>query len=145
MKLKLPFAAAFFLLALMPFSGGELLAQSSGGSGFITTSADSSISPDKKQLRFEDYEARLNALLKTRRDEEKQFLAAVLLMVMEDKLPERLIETSYKWVVNKRPDTNYPFIYFERVLRIQANLLKIPLPAFDYSIYKTRPDRSAGN
>ncbi len=104
----------------------------------VTTTSETESSQETK-LRFADYEERLNALLKTRRDEEKKFVSDVMKMVIEGELPERLIETSYKWVVNKRPDTNYPFIYFERVLRIQAKLVKIEIPAFDYDIYRVKP------
>ncbi|MEZ6094930.1 MAG: hypothetical protein R3C03_11980 [Pirellulaceae bacterium] len=93
-------------------------------------------------LRFVDYERRLNAILKTRRDEEKQFVAAVLLLVKNGDLEEKLIETSYKWVMNKRPDTKYPFVYFERVLRLQAQKEGLSIPEFDYAIYKTKVVRT---
>ena len=91
-------------------------------------------------LRFERYEELLNGLLKTRRDEEKEFVAGVIAQVRAGTIPERLVETSYKWVLNKRPDTNYPFVYFERVLRIQATELGIgnTIPAFDFEVYRSR-------
>lgn len=91
-------------------------------------------------LRFERYEELLNGLLKTRRDEEKEFVAGVMAQVRAGTIPERLVETSYKWVLNKRPDTNYPFVYFERVLRIQATELGIgnTIPAFDFEVYRSR-------
>ena len=90
-------------------------------------------------LRFEEYEELLNGLLRTRRDEEKAFVAVVLDRVQDGSIPERLVETSYKWVLNKRPNTNYPFVYFERVLRIQATQLELNqfIPEFDYEIYRT--------
>lgn len=103
------------------------------------------LDPDALDTRFSDYEARLNAILKTRHNEEKQFVTGVLAMVRAGTLPERLIETSYKWVMNKRPDTNYPFVYFEKVLRVQASILEIELPAFDYEIYENRVFRSDKN
>lgn len=92
------------------------------------------------ELRFKDYEQRLNALLKTRRDEEKSFVQEVVAKIRSGAIPERLVETSYKWVLNKRPNTNYPFIYFERVLRIQAKRIRLEpqIPAFDYDIYNQR-------
>lgn len=90
-------------------------------------------------LRFEQYEELLNQILKTRRDEEKAFVAVVIARVQDGSIPERLVETSYKWVLNKRPDTNYPFVYFERVLRIQATQLELQqfIPEFDYDVYQT--------
>ena len=113
--------------------------QTSSGSPLSRVStAKSNIDDADKDLHFTDYEARLNAILKTRRDEEKKFVSEVMALVRNGVLPERLIETSYKWVMNKRPGTDYPFIYFERVLRIQAAIMKLEIPAFDYSIYDQR-------
>ena len=83
---------------------------------------------------------KIQAILKTRLPEEKEFVSKVLKLVREGKLPERVMETSYKWSLNKHPDSNYPFVYFERVLRIQANKLRIELPAFDYTVYRQRAD-----
>jgi len=90
-------------------------------------------------LRFAEYEELLNGILRTRRDEEKAFVAAVLDRVQDGSIPERLVETSYKWVLNKRPNTNYPFVYFERVIRIQATQLELNqfIPEFDYEVYQT--------
>ncbi len=109
------------------------------------SSSISNVGDEERELRFADYEERLNAVLKTRRDEEKKFVKDVLRLVKDGELPEHLIETSYKWVVNKRPDSDYPFIYFERVLRIQAGLLELTIPEFDYSIYDHKVFRSGGN
>lgn len=103
------------------------------------------VADEERELRFADYEERLNAVLKTRRDEEKKFVKDVLRLVKDGVLPEHVVETSFKWVVNKRPDTDYPFVYFERVLRIQANQLELTIPEFDYSIYDQRLYRSGGN
>lgn len=127
---------ALATLAMTLWTDGRVAAQQSGSP--LTKVSTAKAGADPNDLRFIDYEERLNALLKTRRDEEKLFVAQVILKVKNGELPERLIETSYKWVMNKRPDTDYPFIYFERVLRIQAALLKIPLPDFDYEIYEKR-------
>jgi hypothetical protein len=91
---------------------------------------------------LEEYERQLNAILKTRRDEEKEFVARVIQKVKEEKIPTYLVDTSFQWVRNRRPDTDYPFIYFERVLRIQAESLNLQdeIPPFDLTIY----DQSAG-
>jgi hypothetical protein len=107
--------------------------------------AQASTSDDDVELRFQDYEDKIQAILKTRLPEEKEFVTDVLQLVREGKLPERIVETSYKWALNKHPDSNYPFVYFERVLRIQANKLKIELPEFDYSVYRQRLDRRSSN
>lgn len=88
--------------------------------------------------RFLQYEQQLNAILKTRRDEERKFVTDIVAKVREGKLPSKLIQTSFKWVQKKRPNTNFPFIYFEKVLRIQATRAGIPgtIPAYDFDIYR---------
>ncbi len=100
--------------------------------------AQSGVNDADVRMRFDRYEEKINALLKTRRDEEKQFIAELMAKVRTGEIPEPLIETSYKWVLNKKPDTKYPFVYFERVLRLQAQKLAVEIPAFDYEIYRTR-------
>ena len=89
--------------------------------------------------QFVEYERKLNALLKTRADEEKKFVNQIVMQVKLGKIPSRLVSTSYQWGRTKRPNTNYPFIYFEKVIRIQAKAMKLEkeIPPFDYSIYKS--------
>ena len=87
--------------------------------------------------QFIEYEKQLNALLRTRRDEEQVFIRSVVRQVRLGRIPSRLVSTSYGWVRNNRPTTNYPFIYFERVLRLQATAINLgnEIPSFDTSIY----------
>lgn len=89
--------------------------------------------------QFIEYEQQLNAILRTRRDEEKEFVGQVVRQVRLGKIPSKLVSTSYGWVRNKRPNTNYPFIYFEKVLRLQAKAVKLEkeIPNFDLKIYKS--------
>lgn len=88
--------------------------------------------------RFQQYEQQLNAILKTRRTEERQFVTDLVANVRAGKLPSKLVQTSFRWVQKKRPQTNFPFIYFERVLRLQATKAGIPdtIPAYDFAIYR---------
>ncbi len=117
------------------------------GSCILLQSRDSiaqDFEPEKfNPAQFEEYERQLNALLKTRRDEEKTFVKEVVDKIRKGKIPSKLVSTSYKWVANRRPTTNYPFVYFERVLRLQAKKIKIEkeVPAFDYNIYRSRAKR----
>ena len=76
-------------------------------------------------------------MLKTRRDEEKEFIGLVVNQIRLGRIPSRLVSTSFEWVRNKRPTTKYPFVYFERVLRLQAGRvgLENEIPPFDFSIY----------
>ena len=102
--------------------------------------------------RFQQYEQQLNAILKTRRDEEREFISGIVGQVRTGRLPSKLVQTSFRWVQKKRPDTNFPFIYFERVLRLQATKAGLPntIPPFDFDIYNqfdngTRPFTRGGS
>ena len=87
--------------------------------------------------QFLEFERQLNAMLKTRRDEEKEFIGLVVNQIRLGKIPSKLVSTSFEWVRNKRPNTKYPFVYFERVLRLQAGRVELEaeIPPFDFSIY----------
>lgn len=84
------------------------------------------------------YEQQLNSILRARLPEEKAFIAAIVRMVGEGVLPRGLVDTSFAWIRKRRPYTNYPFFYFERVLRLQTSRLEIAIPPFDFSIYQRR-------
>lgn len=87
---------------------------------------------------FAEYDRVLQAVLKTRRDEEKVFVNQVVEYVRLNRLPKKLVDASFLWVRQNRPTTRYPFVYFERVLRLQAERLHLKVPDFDRSIYSTR-------
>jgi hypothetical protein len=123
------------LAALLTGQASKLQAQE------LTTTSSETDSEDEVELRFRDYEAKIQALLKTRLNEEKAFVTLVMEKVRAGEIPEKMVETSYKWVLNKHPDTNYPFIYFERVLRIQGDKVGIEIPPFDYEVYRQRLGR----
>lgn len=84
------------------------------------------------------YEQQLNAILRARLPEERAFVASVVRMVGEGELPRGVVNTSFAWIRKRRPYTNYPFFYFERVLRLQTSRLEIAIPPFDFSIYQRR-------
>ena len=87
---------------------------------------------------WQQYDKQLRAVLKARFPEEKNFVSQLTLMVQEEKLPKKLIDSAWLWVRSKRPNTPYPFVYFERVIRLQAARAKFAIPAFDRSIYSER-------
>ncbi len=93
-----------------------------------------------------EYERELNAILKTRRDQEKVFVHEIVEKVRLGKIPYKLVATSFQWGRNKRPNTNFPFIYFEHVIRLQAKKLKLQdeIPPFDYSIYRSAGQATNG-
>jgi hypothetical protein len=136
MSLRHHFAFAAILCAAMVCGATTSYAQI-GLAVSDTTSSDAPEDPAIVRARFIEYERQLNAMLKTRRDEEKQFVAEVINQIRLEKIPSKLVTTSFEWVRNKRPDTEYPFVYFERVLRLQAKRLQLgnEIPAFDYRIY----------
>ena len=84
------------------------------------------------------YEKQLNAILKTRFAEEKEYVRKVVKLVSQEKIPRKVVDTSFKWVLNKRPLTNNRFIYFQRVLTLQGKKLRLPIPPFDDSFYRRR-------
>ena len=86
--------------------------------------------------RLREYERQLNAVLKTRKDEERQFIGLLVGQIGTGAVSPQLVQTSFKWVRKKRPDTTFPFLYFERVLRIMATQQGVgdQIPPFDMSI-----------
>ena len=114
---------------------------------FLQTGAADDFMPETyTEAQFSEYERQLNAMLKTRTDEEKKFISDVVTQVRLGRIPSKLVSTSYQWGRKNRPTTNYPFIYFEKVLRIQAKAIKLEdeIPPFDYSVYKSAGQRSEG-
>jgi len=91
---------------------------------------------DFDDLPIVEYEKQLNAILKTRFTEEKEYVHKIVQLVDRDEIPRKVVATSFKWVLKKRPLTNNRFIYFQRVLALQGKKLNLPIPPFDYSIYR---------
>ena len=84
---------------------------------------------------WELYDRQLQAVLKTRLIEEKEFVARVVLLVQEEDIPKNLVDSAWLWVRGKRPGTKYPFVYFERVLRLQGERANILIPPFNRNVY----------
>jgi len=94
----------------------------------------------------EQYEDKLNAILRTRSDQERLFVAQLVANVRVGSVPIRLISTSFQWVRKNRPFANYPFIYFERVLRLQAEQIGVAdaIPPFDFEAFRSAGQRTPG-
>lgn len=84
---------------------------------------------------LQQYETQLQAILRTRFPEEQAFVGTLVWMIQEEELPKDLVDGAWLWVRKNRPTTKYPFIYFERVVRAQAERVEIVLPDFDREIY----------
>jgi len=67
-----------------------------------------------------DLKQQLEKGLKARRPQEFAFVALVVDMVDEDKLPLSLVKSTFLWARKKAASTRYPFPYFERALRVRA-------------------------
>ncbi|MGI9517461.1 MAG: hypothetical protein ACR2NP_10465 [Pirellulaceae bacterium] len=87
---------------------------------------------------YSAYETQLQAVLKTRLRAEENFVLEVVLQVQKEEIPKSLVDSAWIWVREKRPTTNHPFIYFERVLRLQGQKVDVAIPPFDRNIYSNR-------
>ena len=146
------------MAVLQCFSTAELAAQSSvrevntkrqtpgflrnpfaalAGSSLESDSASADTSALVDDAFFVQYESQLNAILRTRLDEEREFVKGVVGQVRAENISTRLVNTSFKWVRNKRPNVKNSFIYFERVLRILATSQGVGefIPPFDPNVY----------
>ena len=98
---------------------------------------------DFSELSLPQLQLQLNSILRTRRDEEKAFIASVIKLIEQNKLPRKLVFTSFKYVRNKKLKTNRPFVYFVQVLRFLGARENAPVPTFDFSIYSQTPRQAA--
>ena len=136
-KLFLPptIAAIFFFL-----SNNAILAQQ--------TQAENNTAVEQLTEATKDffalYEKQLQAVLKTRLPEEKEYVSDVVDLVRAEKLPKSIVDRSWLWVRSNRPSTQYPFVYFERILQAQGKKFELPVPKFDESIY-SKPRTNSDN
>ncbi len=88
------------------------------------------------------YERQLQAVLRTRLLEEREFVARLVVLVQSEQIPKSLVDSAWLWVRNNRAGATYPFVYFERIIRLQSERTRIPLPAFDRSVFGNREARN---
>ena len=70
-------------------------------------SASQTDGPEETQAvrdRFIEFERQLNAMLKTRREEEKQFVGLVVNQIRLGLIPSKLVSTSFEWVRKQTTD-----------------------------------------
>jgi hypothetical protein len=121
-----PLLCQLFVVLICIFCAGAAEAQLNEGlnaSPFEVQGNDATTAQSGDQFspaRLQEYERQLNAVLKTRRVEERQFIKSLVAEIGTGGVSTELVQTSFKWVRKKRPDTPVPFLYFERVLRIIA-------------------------
>jgi len=127
------------LCGLFASTAQAQLNESLNGSPFQVQGNDSTIDQSGDQFspaRLQEYERQLNAVLKTRRNEERQFVKLLVAQIGTGAVSTELVQTSFKWVRKKRPNTSFPFLYFERVLRIIATQQGVAanIPPYDTSV-----------
>ena len=137
------FQHALIVAVLISFSpvdsANAQLNEAANATPFSVQGNDASVNQSADQFsdtRLREYERQLNAVLKTRRDEEKLFIKQLVAQIGVGGVSTELVQTSFKWVRNRRPDTPFPFLYFERVLRIIAkqNGVAANIPPYDSTI-----------
>lgn len=72
-----------------------------------------------------NFRQQLEQGLYARRPEEFAFIARVVRMVEENQLSRQLVDSTFQWARKKRP---YPYVYFERGLKVRAARLGVPVP-----------------
>jgi hypothetical protein len=76
---------------------------------------------------------RLNQL-QPRLAEERKFVSEVIQLVEQGRLPEAVVNEAFFYSI-QRYGGPMPFTYFERILRIQGERMKAPVPTFDRAVY----------
>lgn len=104
----------------------------------VVTAMDLAALVEELEEKYQQYEQQLQSVLRTRLMEEKEFVARITLLIQQENLPKNLVDSAWLWVRKNRPGSAYPFVYFERVLRLEAEKAKVILPAFDRDIYTNR-------
>ncbi len=101
-------------------------------SGFVFTTGRCQANDDQGSSGVETatLEQRLKFGLKARRPEEFEYLGKVVDFVEAGVLPQELVDQSFFWVRKNKPNTNFPFIYFEQVLRLQGKRAGVPVPNY---------------
>lgn len=87
---------------------------------------------------LEQYEKQVNAMLKTRLDAEKAYVALLVTMIKEGDLPRELMDRAVLWVQYKRAIAHTPFVYFAKVLELSADRAHVEVPPFDYNVYSSQ-------
>ncbi|PHS19016.1 MAG: hypothetical protein COA78_01235 [Blastopirellula sp.] len=91
----------------------------------IWTLQTSEIISEAQAVKVPNLKQTLTAGLKARKTKEHEFIAKVVVLVNNGKLPLKTVMTSFKWARSK--DDKIPFIYFENALRKQAKKIKVTI------------------
>ncbi len=106
------------LLAIIAFG---LLAQTSD------QASGQSVDPNVATLK-----QRLVSGLRARKPSEKAFLNKLATEVTQKTVPKQLVDNTFFYVQSRYRKHNFPFIYFEKILRIRAKKLNVVIPPYTY-------------
>jgi hypothetical protein len=84
---------------------------------------------------IEKYEAQINVIVRSRLDEEKDYVHTIVDLVRRGKLPKKLVDKAVVYVQNDCDEDDHGFVYFEQTLRRLGKKVGFKVPAFDYDIY----------
>ncbi|MCH7728856.1 MAG: hypothetical protein IH991_20575 [Planctomycetes bacterium] len=89
---------------------------------------DDNIDPSVARVVVANLKDQLNVGLRARRPEEFRFIANIVQMTQQGRLPIKLVLSTFHYVRTKKKDEKFPFVIFERALRIRAAKIGIRLP-----------------
>ena len=90
--------------------------------------------------RAADLRDRLISGLKIRTTSERKFIEQVLQRVESNEIPQKLVDSAFLWVRSNKANHDYPFFYFERVLRIRGKRAGVAIPPFTYPTKSLKND-----
>jgi len=82
------------------------------------------VAPQSHAANIADLQEQLEDGLLARRPAEFKFIARVVKLVEQNKLPRKLVVETFQYARKKRP---YPYVYFERALKIRAARIGVKL------------------
>ena len=98
------------------------------------------ITVQQEDPRTADLRDRLISGLKVRTNSERQFIEQVLQRVESNEIPQKLVDSAFLWVRSNKANHDYPFFYFERVLRIRGKRAGVAIPPFTYPTKSLKND-----
>ena len=98
------------------------------------------IAVQQEDPRTADLRDRLISGLKIRTTSERKFIEQVLQRVESNEIPQKLVDSAFLWVRSNKANHDYPFFYFERVLRIRGKRAGVTIPPFTYPTKSLKND-----
>jgi hypothetical protein len=97
------------------------------GFALFTVTLNDSLSAQPPANELAELRDLLEVGLKARRPEEFRFIARVVALVGNERLPRPVVTSTYHWARKKAGPRQYAYPYFERALRIRAARIGVRL------------------